>query len=115
MRLAKVYTVAAALCVLVGQISFTNATASDEAIQAVLLEELGHAIDHRLNINNDTPGDEGAIFSALIRGVAIPVLEANQNDHYTLIINGQRIAVEAAAPTFSSAATNNDGTKGFNH
>ena len=37
------------------------ATASEDAIQAVLLEELGHAIDRRINVNIDTSGDEGAI------------------------------------------------------
>ena len=37
-------------------------TASSESIQAVLLEELGHAIDHRLNQGNDTTGEEGAVF-----------------------------------------------------
>ena len=58
----------------------------------------------RLNGSNDTASDEGAIFSALIRGVAIPSVETNQNDHHTLIINGQRIAVEAAAPTLDSSA-----------
>ena len=34
----------------------TSATAP--ALEAVLLEELGHAIDHRLNGERDTPGDE---------------------------------------------------------
>ena len=44
-----------------------NATAVE--IEAVLLEELGHAIDTRLNGAADTPGDEGEIFSALLRGL----------------------------------------------
>ena len=56
-------------------------SASATEVETVLLEELGHAIDHRLNGNNDSAGDEGAIFSALIRGVAIPFVETNQNDH----------------------------------
>ena len=81
------------------------ASANAAAVEAVLLEELGHAIDRRLNGSNDTAGDEGAIFSALIRGVAIPVVETTQNDHHTLIINGQRIAVEAAAPTLTTSAS----------
>ena len=80
-------------------------TASAESIQAILLEEVGHAIDHRLNGDKDTTGDEGAIFSALVRGVAIPPVETNQNDHHTLIINGQRIPVEAAAPTLTASAS----------
>ena len=44
-----------------------TATAAD--IEAVLLEELGHAIDTRLNGAADTAGDEGEIFSALLRGL----------------------------------------------
>ena len=80
-------------------------SASATEVEAVLLEELGHAIDRRLNGSNDTTGDEGAIFSALIRGVAVPFVETSQNDHHTLIINGQRIAVEAAAPTLTASAS----------
>ncbi len=80
-------------------------SASATEVEAVLLEELGHAIDRRLNGSNDSSGDEGAIFSALIRGVEIADAERSQNDHHILIINGQRIAVEAAAPTLSTAAS----------
>ena len=36
--------------------------ADSESIKAVLLEEIGHAIDHRLNGENGSSGDEGAIF-----------------------------------------------------
>ena len=49
-------------------------TANTIELEAVLLEEIGHAIDQRLNGDNDTLGDEGAIFSALIRGVASPAV-----------------------------------------
>ena len=80
-------------------------SASATKVEAVLLEELGHALDWRINGSNDTASDEGAIFSALMRGVAIPFVETNQNDHHTLIINGQRIAVEAAAPTLTASAS----------
>ncbi len=38
-----------------------------ERVAAVLLEEFGHAVDARLNAE-DSPGDEGAIFAALVRG-----------------------------------------------
>ena len=80
-------------------------TATPEAIEALLLEEIGHAIDVRLNGTVDTPGDEGAIFSAFIRGVELPIAETSQNDHHTILINGQMIAVEAAAPTLSTGAS----------
>ena len=39
-----------------------------EQIEAVLHEELGHAIDWHLNSSIDTVGDEASIFSALLRG-----------------------------------------------
>ena len=39
-------------------------SASATEVEAVLLEELGHALDWRINGSNDTAGDEGAIFSA---------------------------------------------------
>ena len=38
-----------------------------EAVASVFLEETGHAIDARLNLA-DTPGDEGALFAALVEG-----------------------------------------------
>ena len=79
--------------------------ASSESIQAVLLEELGHAIDQRLNSDKDTTGDEGAIFSALVRGVEPTVIETTQDDQHTLIINGQSIAVEAASPVLDPSAS----------
>lgn len=41
--------------------------ANNESIAAIILEEYGHHLDTLLN-QVDTPGDEGAIFSALIRG-----------------------------------------------
>jgi hypothetical protein len=36
-------------------------------IAAVLLEEIGHFVDSKINLA-DTPGDEGAVFSAIVRG-----------------------------------------------
>ena len=71
----------------------TAATAPE--LEAVLLEELGHAIDHRLNGKRDTPGDEGAIFSGLIQNRRINPSEFNQNDHSGLLVSGQKIKIEA--------------------
>ena len=53
------------------------ATASTPEIESVLLEEIGHAIDFRLHGMNDSDGDEGAVFSAMIRGVNLPLCERN--------------------------------------
>jgi hypothetical protein len=41
-----------------------------EPLTRVLLEEIGHAVDWQLN-EYDTPGDEGAIFSALASGAVL--------------------------------------------
>ena len=64
------------------------ASANAAAVEAVLLEELGHAIDRRLNDNHDTAGDEGASFSALIRNRRVNPSELNQNDHSELLFSG---------------------------
>jgi post-segregation antitoxin (ccd killing protein) len=70
-------------------------TASASEIEAVLLEEIGHAIDHRLNGNVDTPGDEGEVFSARLRGL-IPASSAfSEDDHRLISLNGRPVAIEA--------------------
>ena len=91
--------------------------ADEKALQSVLLEEIGHAIDYRLNSYKDTPGDEGAVFSALVRGLDIPVGETKQNDNHTLNINGQIIFVEAnntpvSSGVFTNIQTNEGGING---
>ena len=78
-----------------------------EELKEVLFEEIGHAIDQRINGCNDSDGDEGAIFSALIRGVNIPVKELNEKDHRFIVANGELIKVEASSP--SSPSVDNDG------
>ena len=45
-----------------------NQQTSSEAIAAVLLEELGHAIDQKLNGTLDSQGDEGALFAKSLTG-----------------------------------------------
>ncbi len=76
------------------------ASGSTAAIERVLLEELGHAIDARLGLG-DSPGDEGALFAKLVLGEAIApaefaVLKA-ENDHGTIEIAGASAPVEFAA------------------
>lgn len=70
------------------------------AIERVLLEEIGHAIDARLGLG-DSPGDEGAIFATLVMGEALPAaalaaLKA-EDDHGTIEVGGASAAVEFAA------------------
>ncbi|HEY9634322.1 MAG TPA: calcium-binding protein, partial [Coleofasciculaceae cyanobacterium] len=69
------------------------------ALANVLLEELGHSVDSQINVS-DAPGDEGAIFSALARGVQLDegTLQAlkGEDDIATVTINGQTIQIEQA-------------------
>jgi hypothetical protein len=74
------------------------ATASAPQIEAVLLEELGHALDLRLNGSQDSPGDEGERFSALIRGLTPSPSSSIENDQRWMELNGTAVLVEAAAP-----------------
>lgn len=79
--------------------------ASIEDLVAVQIEEIGHAIDHRLNGLIDSPGDEGEAFSDYLLPKNHPVLlDSSENDHAILIINGASIDVECAAPTLSASA-----------
>jgi hypothetical protein len=70
-----------------------------QAIADVLLEEIGHSIDARLN-TTDSAGDEGEIFAALVNNRQLGTAELaglkSQNDHKTIVINGQSVAIEQA-------------------
>ncbi|TRU54757.1 MAG: calcium-binding protein, partial [Microcystis aeruginosa Ma_QC_Ch_20071001_S25] len=68
-------------------------------LKAVLLEEIGHFIDAQIN-SSDTPGDEGQLFSALVRGEALTGEQIaairGENDAATITVDGQAISVEMA-------------------
>lgn len=70
-----------------------------DEVSRVLLEEIGHAIDVRLN-SSDSPGDEGAIFSAVVRDEKLnpKILSELQieNDFSSLLINGSKVFVESS-------------------
>ena len=61
-------------------------------VSAVVLEELGHYLDARVN-QLDSAGDEGAIFSKLIRGEQISSNELaslqQENDHTQITVDGK--------------------------
>ncbi|MDB9314781.1 CARDB domain-containing protein [Spirulina sp. CS-785/01] len=63
---------------------FVNSS-SNEAIASVVLEEIGHFIDTEIN-TTDTPGDEGAIFAALVQGHPLSDAELtafrSEDDHF---------------------------------
>ena len=64
----------------------------------VLAEEVGHALDARLNGGADTAGDEGELFRRLLSGEALGTEEINairaEDDSGTIVIDGKSRAVE---------------------
>ncbi|MEG4484674.1 polymorphic toxin type 44 domain-containing protein [Microcoleus sp. D2_18a_B4] len=76
-----------------------------DAIASVILEEIGHSIDSRVNAI-DALGDEGEIFSALVRGTTLsqPDILAlkSENDQVTITPNGKPILVETSASAWTT-------------
>ena len=68
-------------------------------LEAVIIEEFGHYFDFRFN-TTDTPGDEGELFSNVVRGVNLSNSELrriqNEDDHAVISLDGQLISVEEA-------------------
>ncbi|MEB3270424.1 MAG: putative Ig domain-containing protein, partial [Synechococcus sp.] len=64
----------------------------------VLLEEIGHTIDHHLNGNRDSRGDEGELFARQLLGESIDAGTRQQilgqNDAGTITVDGQLVSVE---------------------
>ena len=71
--------------------------ASQQSLDALILEEFGHFVDAQVNAT-DTPGDEGELFSALVRGVNLSAAELSriktENDHAIALIGGEQVAIE---------------------
>ena len=65
--------------------------------EEILTEEVGHALDARINVN-DAAGDEGDIFSILLHGGEISSTELtelrSENDSGTIVVDGKEIEVE---------------------
>jgi hypothetical protein len=82
--------------------------ANGEQVLAVLTEELGHHLDVLLN-PNDTTGDEGAIFAALVRaeGLAPEAMAGlkTEKDQGWLDVDGLKIRAEFSNPTVSLILT----------
>ena len=72
--------------------------APESQIIAVILEEYGHGIDHLINFQ-DSQGDEGFIFSALVRGESLTdeqlALARAENDQVEVVIDRQVHQAEA--------------------
>lgn len=79
------------------------------AIANLVLEEVGHRIDGLLN-TVDSVGDEGAIFAALVQGYSLDTerLRAlkTENDHATITVNAEAIAVEQQTETLTFSRPN---------
>ncbi len=78
--------------------------ANPAAVADVLLEEIGHSVDARLNVT-DSPGDEGAIFSRVVQGKKLSEGELqalkSEDDTATVLFNGQSISIEKATIDYS--------------
>lgn len=68
-----------------------------EAVTSVLLEEIGHSIDSKINVL-DAAGDEGDIFARVVQGKAISADELSglkaEDDHATIALDGKTIQIE---------------------
>ena len=78
------------------------ATANPTDLVAVILEEIGHFIDAKIN-KNDRKGDEGELFSQLVRGVKLSAAELTriqtENDHAIVTIGVKTVAIEQSLAT----------------
>jgi hypothetical protein len=83
------------------------AAASSQEIEAVLLEEIGHAFDQWLNPGADSVGDEGELFAALVNGAPLSAADRavirSEDDGGVVQLNGSPVAVEFAASRRSTA------------
>jgi choice-of-anchor C domain-containing protein len=74
-------------------------SASQQSLEAVILEEFGHFVDAQVN-SVDSAGDEGELFSALVRGVSLSAAELSwiqtEDDHAVVVIGGKQVAIEMA-------------------
>jgi len=74
-----------------------------QQLVAVLLEEIGHAIDSQIN-GQDSAGDEGQIFSQLAQGNNVSTKDLAEskveNDHSIIQVDGQNIAIENSTPNY---------------
>jgi murein DD-endopeptidase MepM/ murein hydrolase activator NlpD len=75
----------------------TQNGANPAAVADVLLEEIGHSVDSLLNVT-DSPGDEGAIFAAVVQGKELSQGEIqalkSEDDTATVLLDGHQYLVE---------------------
>jgi VCBS repeat-containing protein len=82
-----------------------------QQISTLLIEEYGHHIDYLLNLDSDTPGDEGQRFAALVTGGDVSTLGfAVDDDHTSLWLDGEEVLLERASFNFVNAYEVNTAT-----
>jgi hypothetical protein len=85
-----------------------SGTVDSRRLRRVLLEEIGHLLEHQLNptAGYDTAGDEGELFSALVSGEKISSSERiridGEDDRATITVDGQEVEVEASTAISTS-------------
>ena len=89
--------------------SFVRSNASNPtAITFVLLKEIGHYIDSKIN-SYDSPGDEGEIFARTVLNLGITEPEISklkaEDDTTTIILNNREVVVEQSTTTNLSTIT----------
>ncbi|MFM7578289.1 MAG: hypothetical protein ACKO5Q_15290, partial [Microcystaceae cyanobacterium] len=100
-----------------GKIYLTEGLLQGETarLEAVILEEFGHFVDAHIN-TSDSAGDEGAIFAALVQGddLGVSTLQALkvEDDHGTIVVNGEVIQVEQQNFTGTNGNDTITGTSG---
>ncbi len=81
----------------------TRNAANPVAVADVLLEEIGHSVDARLNVT-DSPGDEGAIFGAIVQGKELTQGELqglkSEDDTATVLLDGHQYLIEKQLSSF---------------
>ncbi|BDA73778.1 hypothetical protein CAL7716_079440 [Calothrix sp. PCC 7716] len=84
-----------------------------ESIAELLLEEIGHRVDSIFN-HSDSAGDEGAIFSALVRGESLSSEQLQylraEEDKTVIRLDGQNIEIEKQDFTGTTGNDNITGT-----
>ncbi|MDV7213490.1 beta strand repeat-containing protein, partial [Azotobacter beijerinckii] len=79
-----------------------------DSLATVLIEEYGHHLDHLLNGDHDSAGDEGQHFAIQVTGSSSNL--GSDDDHGTLELNGENLAVEHASFIFTNAYAVNTAT-----
>ncbi|MEL0595389.1 MAG: VCBS repeat-containing protein, partial [Planktothrix rubescens PR222] len=82
----------------------TSDTQPSPHLVNVIIEELGHWLDSRLN-EVDTPGDEGELLAALVQGDGLSASEIarlrSETDQVVVTLEDQTVILEASGPSFT--------------